>query len=456
MHHRLSRCTGVEVLVLSLVALTACGDDDSPMVVPDSGIELDGGPTVPDAGPAVPDAGPPPPRTCAEVDTALLDAAEELEFTGADATLSGAYSVTDRIIFEGFGGTTTTIEPGTVFFMQPDSWVIFGRGPATVFAEGTEEAPILFCGVDPTVGSWHGVHLEGGTSSDSELRHVRIEHAGASDFTALDIYTDVLLDHVTVSGAAATGLRLQDADDASTDVRVEGAELAVRLAGASAINAFPPGDYTGNSRDLAEIEGEFAGVVTFRDRGIPYVQLAERITFDDVSGDGAHRVTFEAGVEYRFSQDSFMIIGWRNDAASIFVEGTEEDPVVFTSHREGDGAAPGDWRGLQLQGGTGSDSSLRHAVFRYGGIAPADTDGDCTGGSSGGEGCANVTISHNANIVIENTSFESSAGYGVFFGALNRTTLAVNGDSDVITAIAGSGNTFTDNAAGTAFLAIGP
>jgi len=101
----------------------------------------------------------------------------------------------------------------------------------------------------------------------------------------------------------------------------------------------------------------------FRTR-IPYRQLDERVVLGIAGGD-LTSFTFEAGVEYQFCQDCYINVGWRNDPGAIYVRGTEDKPVVFTSSRETPQA--GDWNGISLLSGTTSDSEINFARFEYGG-----------------------------------------------------------------------------------------
>lgn len=408
---------------LCLLALAGC-DGEAPMT---------------DAGPGGGDAGVAPmaaPLSCDEVDPALYAQAVPLDPTLGDQTLDGVYTVTDRVIFD--ADQVVNIEPGTVLFMEQDAHLIFGwrSDPATVYANGTADAPILLCGVDPTPGSWRGLELLGGTSSDSYLEHVRMEHGGNVLEAALTVGNGVRLESVTVRDGLVPGLLIFDIAEESANLRVTGMTQSAILMNEGAISNFPTGDYTGNERDLAEIPLDYNAPVTFHDRGIPYLQQVQRAIIDQPEA-----ITFEAGVEYRFAQDSFLIVGWRGDEASIYVEGTADEPVVFTSHRDGDGAAPGDWRGLLLDGGTRSDSFIRHAQFRYGGLG-LDPMGECTEGL-----CSNLRVATGGNVTIESSSFESSAGYGMHVIGIDAGT-RINTDFEIGGALGTAGNTFASNLVG--------
>ncbi len=419
---------GASILCLML-ALTGC-DDGSPAG--------DAGPPLTDAGPTPVDAGAPPLR-CDEV-TAGADAVP-LEATTGDSTLSGVYRVTGRVVFD--AGQTTEIAPGTVFLMDTDAHVIFGwRGdPSTIHMNGTAEAPILFCGVDPTAGSWKGVELATGVQPGSSLSHVVIEHAGGAGHpAALTIQREVVVQHLQIHDATAVGVRVEALGEGSDDFVVDGTTLAAQLVGDQAIDRFPAGSYTGNERDLVEVS-ELTGGFTVHDRGVPYLQTRDR----EVLSAGV--VTFEAGVEYRFAQDAFLSVGLGCDEVTLEVRGTADAPVVFTSHRDGDGAAPGDWRGVNLECGARTDSVIEHAVFRFGGRAPGGDD-TCVGNGD----CANLYVALAGNLALRDSTFTESAGYGIYVSRPTVNGVTINGDATIAAALDAAGNTLTGNAAGPLYL----
>lgn len=66
--------------------------------------------------------------------------------------------------------------------------------------------------------------------------------------------------------------------------------------------------------------------------------------------DGDTRLVIEAGVEVRFDEDAQLVV-----KGELSVEGTEAEPVMFTSNTTGD-IGPNLWRGVQLH----QDSADRH------------------------------------------------------------------------------------------------
>lgn len=355
------------------------------------------------------------PQTCADVDRSAMGEAPETE--SAEITLSGVLRVSDRLIYD--SGEIVTIEPGTVFLMEADAQVLIGwRGdPATVFAEGTAEQPILFCGTSAGAGHWLDLQVLTGTTTDSVLEHVRIEDAGQGDVPALLQSVDVLLDNITITGNAGPGFELAGLASGSADLFVTGnGGVTGTVDGESAISNLPAGDYTGNGEDVLLATGHENTNVVFHDRGVPYRQLPERVVFGRADGVESS-FTLEAGVEYQFCQDCHLIVGWRGDPAVIDVQGTDSAPVVFTSSEAS--PAAGDWNGLRLEGGTRSNSRIAFAQFEYGGKADA----------------GNLIIAGGLGS-IENSTFSNSAGWGIL----------VEGEREAGLTLAN--NEFADNALG--------
>lgn len=308
----------------------------------------------------------PPPKTCDEVNrTQMADV-----LTKDDVDLSGTYRISGRTIYD--AGQKVNIAPGTVFLMEPDSRLYFGwrNDPATVYARGTEAAPILFCGTAKKAGHWKDIQILGGTTTDSTLEHVRIEDAGgaegSNDVDAAFVLSVALkINHLTILDSSSIGAEMAALATGSTNFTIKGhKKQALKLTGPTAISNLPEGDYTGNGEDVALVDGYENTNVIFNDRGIPYRQIKERIVFG-IAGGMLSSITFNAGVTYQFCQDCFMLVGWRSDPGQIISKGTAEKPVTLTSAQPD--PMPGDWNGLSLLGGTTSDSIIEHTNFEYGG-----------------------------------------------------------------------------------------
>ncbi|CAB1084571.1 hypothetical protein D1AOALGA4SA_12085, partial [Olavius algarvensis Delta 1 endosymbiont] len=84
-------------------------------------------------------------------------------------------------------------------------------------------------------------------------------------------------------------------------------------------------------------------------------------------------LTIEPGVEVRFETGTGLYIGkphssysWVGYWGALSVQGTVDNPVVFTSNATAPGLA--DWKGIYFRKWTGgSQSLLQHCVIEYGG-----------------------------------------------------------------------------------------
>src|SRR5262245_55265517 len=78
-----------------------------------------------------------------------------------------------------------------------------------------------------------------------------------------------------------------------------------------------------------------------------------------------HEVTlkFEAGVDYRFTADTYLEVGWNFAQAELLVEGEEANPVIFQ------GVMPnkGYYAGIRVRGAVRSSSKIEHARILHGG-----------------------------------------------------------------------------------------
>ncbi len=307
-------------------------------------------------------------------------------------TLSGTYKVTGRTIYD--GDQDITIEPGTVFLMDSTSSLLIGwrSDPAKIAARGTAEKPILFCGTEKAKGHWKNIEFLTGTVPGSVFEHVRIEDAGRED-NALLVNADVDLKSVGVYDSGAIGISMKMLGKNSENITVKGSTLhPLDLHGAMAVTNLPDGDYTGNGEDIALFHGGGENIV-FNDRGIPYRQVQERVTYG--SAGESRQVTYNAGVEYQLCAGCYLQLGWRSDQTTFKSLGTAEKPVIFTSASAT--PKPGDWNGVQLLSGIMEDSKIEFTEFHWGGKP---------------EG-ANFSIETEKTISVTNSKFSNSAGYGV-------------------------------------------
>ncbi|MCG8702254.1 MAG: right-handed parallel beta-helix repeat-containing protein, partial [Bacteroidales bacterium] len=110
-------------------------------------------------------------------------------------------------------------------------------------------------------------------------------------------------------------------------------------------------------------------------------------------------LTIEPGCIVLFDIDAELIIGDSLPTA-IIANGTEEEPIIFTSVNKED-ALPGDWEYVKFMENTDASTSLNHCKFLYG------------GGNFSDIGIIHLSDCH---ISVENCEFAYSTHYGVTLG----------------------------------------
>lgn len=334
-------------------------EDGDILTVP---LDPDGGSPAADGGGDVEgDAGPVGDRfACGSRDIEGATVIEEDEITD-ETTWSGTVYVTQPTYL--MDGATLTIEPGTKIIMAVDSFLEFGwnGGAVSVFAEGTAAAPITICGQEAEAGYWRSVIFGQNVTSNSTFKNVLVSDGGA-DAAAVRFSADVHVDNLQVAGSGDIGVEATDFADDSANLSVFGSEeAAVRLTAPGGLTNFPlGGSFEDNGQqvvvvDFDEIQGDESVVI--HDVGIPYLQAQSLYVHETAE------LTIEAGVDYRFSADSFLEVGWNSSDPTLFIQGTESNPVVF----EGQNDEPGYWHGLIVGPNVRTNSEVSYLTIRNGG-----------------------------------------------------------------------------------------
>lgn len=154
-----------------------------------------------------------------------------------------------------------------------------------------------------------------------------------------------------------------------------------------------------NAIDGIAITGDLSFDRTWEPVGLNYVIM------DNVDVGLGKTLTIKPGVQVRFKGTSLV----SGAGSRIVAEGTEAEPIVFTSLYDGGGdiqPGPGDWAGLQFNGCIASNdpstcSRLKHAVVRYaGGAGSAQTPA--------------IKVTTNG-VSIDHTLIELGTGAGLLF-----------------------------------------
>jgi len=149
-------------------------------------------------------------------------------------------------------------------------------------------------------------------------------------------------------------------------------------------------------------------------------------------------VVIQAGTVLKFAQGVGLEI---EGDASLSVEGTPQNPVVFTGMED----APGFWTGLHFNAARSIDNSIVNAVIEYAG--------------SGGNNAAlrvSSTVANRARLRVEGSLFRRTEGFGVSISDLGTqidafdNNVIVDNDTSadigpLILPMIGSNNDFADN-----------
>ncbi|CAB1083457.1 hypothetical protein D1AOALGA4SA_11020, partial [Olavius algarvensis Delta 1 endosymbiont] len=134
---------------------------------------------------------------------------------------------------------------------------------------------------------------------------------------------------------------------------------------------------TGNGQNYIQVRGgNISSSGTWNKQGLDYVITGDiTVRHSSYANDGSRltTLTIEPGVEIRFETGTGLYIGkphptysWVGYWGALSVQGTVNNPVIFTSNAASPG--PADWKGIYFHNWTGdSQSRLQHCVIEYGG-----------------------------------------------------------------------------------------
>lgn len=325
------------------------------------------------------------------------------------------YIVNDRIRISEI---ELTIEAGTEFAFNNDTYFQVRDG-AIIRAHGEQGNPVMFTATENTPGWWRGFNIQGSMSTQNVLDHVIIEYAGGNGFWSThNTYANLVIGGRIASEAARLrvtnsvfrnseehGLHLTSSSEmpaSSGNIYTDNMRAPVFM-GQSGMHFMDGGSsFTGNNGNdhiLVVRQGETSGNITWNKLDVPYRAREELRIFET-------ELTIEAGAVFEFENGAGLAF---RDNTVISIEGTSDDPVLFTGSEKVEGW----WKGLLLSNTPSSQNTIDNVIIEYGG-----------GGSywSTHNQLANLVIggrtgSDAARVSVTNSIFRNSGDYGIVISA---------------------------------------
>ena len=268
---------------------------------------------------------------------------------------------------------TVTIDPGVVFkFTDGSAFDVayWGNENATIIANGTSELPIIFTSnnINPVKGSWDGFNFFDG-AVNCVFDYCTFEYGSGDDSYAM-VYineSNVAFTNCTFQKSARSAIKLgRDGYFTEFDknflLDIESYPIFVNadqvhtIAGSNTYET-SLGIFISNDQDFDK-QGDF----TWTNQGVPYYQEGT-IRFGSEGNGSVLRLN--EGVIIRFMEDAqWDIAYWGNQYATLIAEGTEENPIIFTSASLA--PAAGDWDAILFYEGA-INSLFNYCEFEYGG-----------------------------------------------------------------------------------------
>jgi hypothetical protein len=329
-----------------------------------------------------------------------------LAFTAAllAGTAAHAQVPISGVIFDGSGGPllsgtvyhagSLTIPAGETLTVQAGAIVKFNTTGTTVNVNGTLDvngtsgSPVVLTSIEddaaggdtngngavaPAPGDWRNVTF---TSADtSTLDWCELRYGGSVSSPLIFMNgADISLSNCTLRDALDDAIDLNGSSlPTVSNCTFTGCKLAVDHVDIDAVPGFTNNSASGNTGNYIHLtHGTLSADATITSANV--LEGALVIGTSTVNVTSGKTLTLQAGVVLKAALTG---CSWNVNAGTLIVNGTEANPVVFTSFPDdsaggdtnGDGAssgAPGDWRGLKF---TNSDSStLERCEVRYAGF----------------------------------------------------------------------------------------
>ena len=315
-------------------------------------------------------------------------------------------------------GATLTIEPGAVIQFSSGTGLFIGSGSnvsgSTLKAEGTPDKPITFTSAasSKSPGDWDYIGFYEGDSDQSAMLHCIVEYGGRSANYG-EIYVDGAtpsIDNTVVRYSGSYGIALtNDAWFRSfTGNEVHENEAAPVSIYGNYVHTLGEGNTITGNQGIRVAGGRVdMEDVTWYDQDAAFFIDGDL----NIGSETGSRLTISPGVEIRMGSGKAIYVGNSNNFGTLIAEGTESEPITFTSAAGESLRSPGDWDYLGFYEGAGSSSSLAYCHFEYGGGYSASIGMIYLDGSSVSINNCSVSNSESMGITLTNDAmFESFTG----------------------------------------------
>lgn len=283
-----------------------------------------------------------------------------------------------------------TIDPGVQYKVSADRKLQAGYlgNKTTVQWKGTAGEPIVFSGETEAAGSWKGIELAAGTTSNSEVSGVMIKHAGGSSTPSLTVNEPITLADVGVEdgkmGIEIGSKGLSESSARLSVLRVADHPIKIKP---QAITSVPGGGtFTDNAKNSVYVEsGSLDKDGTISALPIPYHMSG------DFRTSGGIKLTVEAGANFEMSPDSKIEFGYLGGEDTITAVGTAAAPIVF----KGAESKAGFWKHIYVGRSVTSNSKFDFVTISDGGQGPSPL------------------LELQMSLPVTNSTFKKSAGWGI-------------------------------------------
>ncbi len=267
-------------------------------------------------------------------------------------------------------GMTLTIDPGVVIKSESSNGkdiVIYG----TLNAEGTESEPIVFTSVmddnygnpsdtnkdgtntTPSVGNFPGLFFLSSTSNGSSVNYCTIKYGDAYSYYSSDYsktYSDGAITIVNASPSisnneinnADTGIKIYDSSSPTISgnsmVNIDETPFAISV---SSTPIFSSNTFENVGWEaLGLLGGDVTVDGTISQRDVADYSNITYVLLEDLTIDNGVNVDVEAGVVMKMDEDVQILV-----EGGFKADGTETDPIIFTSLSDDNYGNPSDTNG---------------------------------------------------------------------------------------------------------------